>query len=389
MFSILLAYLPLALLQENADTRRYLKGTDITNFNINDLLKKFKDEDEAPTLSPSASSAFSSPTISTLSESTTLVSTTSSSSSVAASQKTFPHKPPPNALMKPCMQSLSDINKEIHGIWTNSDGNNRMDALTPPVFATSQNTDEWFKSACPVELITASCYHRGGVFYDIAKRAENRDFIPSGCSLSSYNATDFLSRLENRKVLFVFDSISKQIWTYLVCSIRHLDPKAEFGVKWIEENDLTEEERISCPRGAPHCRFSTASAYFPKFQTTFIYQHLHLHPHMSHKKFDIIGLFKSYKLRPRDLVVANFGHNFHQGGAIYKNFLRKFSDDYEFGVLKIRDQMPTLLWMETSPQHFLNTTINNGYYNGLDVANIGKCGAYVDVGYDLFFFFLS
>ena len=86
---------------------------------------------------------------------------------------------------------------------------------------------------------------------------------------------------------------------------------------------------------------------------------------MSHKKFDIIGLFKSYKLRPRDLVVANFGHNFHQGGAIYKNFLRKFSDDYEFGVLKIRDSDANTTLDGNITSTFSNTTINNGYYNGI------------------------
>ena len=185
--------------------------------------------------------------------------------------------------------------------------------------------------------------------------------------------------MTNRKVLFLFDGISKQFWIFLVCSLRHLDPKVEFSVNWMNNNDLS-EERKSCPRGAQHCKFSTASAHFPKFQTTFIYQHMHLHAHMSYKKFDVIGLFKSYSLCPRDLVLANFGHNFLQGGAVYKNFLRKFSDDYEFGVLKIRKHMPTLIWMETSSQHFMNSKMNNGYYDGSEESNNGSCSEYSDLG---------
>ena len=323
---LVLVSLPLVILRENSDIRRYLKGIDITNFNINDLLKKFKDEDEAPTSLSASPSTFQVPSISVLSESPPLVSVTASSNPVSTptlasslSHGSLLHRSP-NALMKPCMQSVRDVDKEIHGSWTTLDMYNRTSVSPIPVFATSQNTDEWFKSACPVELVPASCYHRGGVFYETAKKAENKVFVPNECSLDSYNATEFLRRMMNRKVLFVFDGISKQFWTYLVCSFRHLDPKAEFGTKWVDDNDLTLEERESCPRGAPHCRFSTASVHFPKFQATFMFQHMHLHPSMSHKKFDIIGLFKSFKLSPRDLVVANFGHNFHQGGPVYKNF---------------------------------------------------------------------
>jgi GDSL/SGNH-like Acyl-Esterase family found in Pmr5 and Cas1p len=113
-----------------------------------------------------------------------------------------------------------------------------------------------------------------------------------------------------------------------------------------------------------------------------MYQHTILHGHMSHKKLDIIGLFKSWSLKPSDLVVANFGHNFHQDVNVYRNFLRKLSDDYEYAVLKMRESMPTLLWMETSPQHFPNSTKDNGYFDDKLSAKYTTCSAYENpVGY--------
>ena len=392
VFPILLSVicLPSALLQETGGTRRYLKGIDITNFDINDLLKKFKSEDPTPTPSPSSALAFapSTASIPSVSPSIVLASSSSDLASTSASKPSLSMevlpKSSPYKRKQPCIQSSRDIDKEVRGRWANIDEPNRTKDSRIPIFATHPNTDEWIKSACPVELITASCYHRGGTFHDTALKAENREFITSECSLDSYNSTEFALRMANRKVLFVFDGISKQFWTYIVCSLRHLDPNTEYNVNWVSDKDLSEEERKSCPRGAQHCRFSIASVYFPKFQTTYIYQHMHLHSRMSHKRFDIIGLFKSYSLGPKDLVVANFGHNFHQGGPVYKNFLRKFADDYEFGVLKIREQMPTLLWMETSPQHFHNSTSNNGYYDVLQEVETRKCGEYSDTRYDSF-----
>ena len=322
------------------------KGLDITKLNLNDLLKSLTEETQPPQSQPSPQPS-------------------STVSQPVASTNLEPKSAATN--LKVCINSTRDLEEQILGRWEHIEG----EKLPVSFLSSASSADEWFASACPVELVTASCYFQRN--REIARRAESRKFTTSDCSLNPLNSSKLLNLLSNRKVLFAFDGISKQFWIYIVCLLRSVDSRTEFNVNWIPEKDLSDEEKRSCSRGSKHCRFTSATAYFPKFSVTFIYQHMVLHGRLSHKKFDVIGMFKSLNLNPADLVVANFGHNFHQGGASYRNFLRKLSDDYEFGVLKMRRSMPTMLWMETSAQHFPNSKGNNGYYDGPDEVKQGNC----------------
>ncbi|XP_059656167.1 protein trichome birefringence-like 2 [Cornus florida] len=44
---------------------------------------------------------------------------------------------------------------------------------------------------------------------------------PYGCDIPSLNATDFLERLRGRKLVFVGDSLNRNMWESLVCILRH------------------------------------------------------------------------------------------------------------------------------------------------------------------------
>jgi hypothetical protein len=232
--------------------------------------------------------------------------------------------------------STASLDKDLSGEWIKS----TLIEDHPNFLSNATDIDSWFKTACPVELMTASCFLRNTTR---AHNAQSRSFAPKDCEFEKYTPEGMLERLRNKKVLFAFDGVVKQFWSYLVCHLRVAE-KAEFSIEWIQGR--SPEEIKSCPRGGEHCRFSSARIYFPKYKTTFLYQHILLHGKMSHKRLDILGMFGSLGLKRGDLVVANFGHNFHDDGHIYRNFLRKFSDDYEYGMVKMQDSMPALLWIE-------------------------------------------
>nr|GMD24664.1 protein trichome birefringence-like 2 [Ipomoea batatas] len=44
---------------------------------------------------------------------------------------------------------------------------------------------------------------------------------PHGCDIPSFNATDFLERLRGQKLVFVGDSLNRNMWESLVCILRH------------------------------------------------------------------------------------------------------------------------------------------------------------------------
>ncbi|KAA8529601.1 hypothetical protein F0562_034299 [Nyssa sinensis] len=44
---------------------------------------------------------------------------------------------------------------------------------------------------------------------------------PNGCGIPSLNATDFLERLRGKKLVFVGDSLNRNMWESLVCILRH------------------------------------------------------------------------------------------------------------------------------------------------------------------------
>ncbi|KAF8016250.1 hypothetical protein BT93_H1684 [Corymbia citriodora subsp. variegata] len=44
---------------------------------------------------------------------------------------------------------------------------------------------------------------------------------PNGCDIPSLNATDFLERLRGRRLVFVGDSLNRNMWESLVCILRH------------------------------------------------------------------------------------------------------------------------------------------------------------------------
>ncbi|GKD56618.1 uncharacterized protein Tco_1290005, partial [Tanacetum coccineum] len=71
-----------------------------------------------------------------------------------------------------------------------------------------------------------SCPYIDAVFNCHRYQRPDIDFVkwrwqPFGCDMPSLNATDFLERIKGKKMVFVGDSLNRNMWESLVCILRH------------------------------------------------------------------------------------------------------------------------------------------------------------------------
>uniref|UniRef100_A0A453CDT8 Uncharacterized protein n=1 Tax=Aegilops tauschii subsp. strangulata TaxID=200361 RepID=A0A453CDT8_AEGTS len=71
-----------------------------------------------------------------------------------------------------------------------------------------------------------SCPHIDGDFNCHKNGRQDTGFLnwrwqPSGCNIPRMNVTDFLERLRGQRIIFVGDSLNRNMWESLVCILRH------------------------------------------------------------------------------------------------------------------------------------------------------------------------
>uniref|UniRef100_A0A8R7TK67 Trichome birefringence-like N-terminal domain-containing protein n=1 Tax=Triticum urartu TaxID=4572 RepID=A0A8R7TK67_TRIUA len=71
-----------------------------------------------------------------------------------------------------------------------------------------------------------SCPHIDGDFNCHKNGRQDTGFLnwrwqPTGCNIPRMNVTDFLERLRGQRIIFVGDSLNRNMWESLVCTLRH------------------------------------------------------------------------------------------------------------------------------------------------------------------------
>ena len=228
--------------KDSTNRHRVLKGIDITKVNIEDLLKSLAD---APTAVPTAGRS-PMPTAVPTAQSFAPISTSDTTmptevktqgwaaKSVVSNMLSFfetatrfhtpkhtegdnsidasVNKSVINGSLPRCIQTTRDVDKVITGHWEIHEDTN-IDS----VFSQAETTSSWLETACPAELITASCYHRG--LKSLASMAQNRRFVSPDCEIGVFNALDFMALVKDRKVVFGFDGIGDSLWQFMTTFI--------------------------------------------------------------------------------------------------------------------------------------------------------------------------
>ncbi|RZC60894.1 hypothetical protein C5167_022684 [Papaver somniferum] len=158
----------------------------------------------------------------------------------------------------------------------------------------------------------------------IRNRRPDNDYLkwqwqPNGCNISRLNTSDFLERMRGKKMVFVGDSLNRNMWESLVCMLWNVDMKVKkTGMYSVRFEDYNCSIEWVC---APF--LVSTSTYF---NTT------------TKKKMDTLRLDKMEKLvtlsRDADIMIFNSWHwwNHHKTG---QNYFQEGNKVYpELDVLK-------------------------------------------------------
>ncbi|KAJ8758958.1 hypothetical protein K2173_003196 [Erythroxylum novogranatense] len=97
----------------------------------------------------------------------------------------------------------------------------------PNLFETCDIFDgRWVRDDSKPYYPAGSCPHIDRDFDCHSNGRPDQEFVkwmwqPNGCNIPSFNATDFLERLRGKKLVFVGDSLNRNMWESLVCILRH------------------------------------------------------------------------------------------------------------------------------------------------------------------------
>jgi len=226
-------------------------------------------------------------------------------------------------------------------------------------------------SACKTQVLFYSCYYLEG-FEDNrfppgrAKNIEYTRWKSSDANCVNPLPSDFLRMIENRKVLFLGDSIMMQIYMTFLCHLNLYTPQnIMVDYHGIYGKNPTSEEKLFCPFGADHCHFLGGRAFLPLSNSVIIG---HLYHTFKPQLFENT-IFVRYNLTADDIIVVNIGLHYNNR-TYFHEALQKLTDE----LLDVRAKLgflPHFLFLEAAPQHF-NTA--SGYFDLERKANMTQCG---------------
>jgi hypothetical protein len=137
---------------------------------------------------------------------------------------------------KLCYTEQSHRFEEITGTWINS----------------SSRISNYWNLSCPMELSKQSCTHFGRSYQDHAEYAARLQFVPSFCSLLSLpQLLPYFSSL-NKTIVFLGNSLGRQIMQGIACNAYHLDLIDRFDLSWFQCNEGKPNHQYPC-QGALNC----------------------------------------------------------------------------------------------------------------------------------------
>ncbi|XP_072959314.1 protein trichome birefringence-like 2 [Typha angustifolia] len=153
--------------------------------------------------------------------------------------------------------------------------------------------------SCPYIDVDFNCHKNG---------RPDRDFLkwrwqPYGCNIPRLNGTDFLERLRGKRIIFVGDSLNRNMWESLVCILRHTvgNKKRVYEVSGKKQFKT---------RGYYSFRFEDYKCYVDFVRSPFIVKEFYKNVNGSldeKLRLDILDETTS-AYRKADIIVFNTGH---------------------------------------------------------------------------------
>lgn len=221
-----------------------------------------------------------------------------------------------------------------------------------------ESINTFIKTACPAQRAIYSCQFRNDN-HTHTKDLETRTFIPSNTQqCSPFNPFQFLQLLRNRRVLFIGDSITGQIWESLLCTLHPLEDSHTYVNFWTPPSCDTTRHCLSKPKkmnsgSKKHQESEPVHGYmksgYIQFRTSNI--SLSYHVQVRYVKDAFVPLIKQYNLHSNDIVIINHGL-FYANMTEYRGHLQAFHQEVKDFQQERPDDLPLIFFEHTTPQHF-------------------------------------
>lgn len=264
-----------------------------------------------------------------------------------------------NVSKKLCFETDQDFDKPLEGQWILNKSSEYVGVFDRTNSLSHWNTADYF-SVCPFQMAPFSCYMHGR-----GSQEENQTYETSSCDMEKFSPKRFLSEMRNKKIVFVGDSVSMQMFTSLTCSLHYREFNPEYKIDWF---DISSGINNSfCQPGGQYCHVKYGISYYPDYDVQIILDFLH----------GIVPLqyfTDAHHLSSKDVLVLNHGLHYNSNQKLeFIEMVKKYAHEYAHADPATR---PYTIWRETSPQHFKTPT---GYYD--PSASQERCQPYADIEY--------
>ncbi|CAA7401306.1 unnamed protein product [Spirodela intermedia] len=211
--------------------------------------------------------------------------------------------------------------------------------------------------SCPQIDESFNCYHNGRPDHAYQKLR----WQPNGCIIPRLNGTDMLERLRGRRLVFVGDSLNRNMWESLVCILRNsIEDKSR-----VFEASGKHEFRTE---GFYSFRFKDYNCSVEFFRSPFLVQEWEAPDSAGKKKetlrLDIIEKSSS-RYKDADIIVFNTGHWWtHEKTSKGKDYYQEGNRVY--GELKVIEAFHKALstwarWVDTNVDPVRSLVFFRGY----------------------------
>jgi hypothetical protein len=250
-----------------------------------------------------------------------------------------------NSLKKLCFIEHSHRLEEVAGTWSNS----------------SSRISNYWNLSCPMELSKQSCIHFGHSYQDHAEYAARLQFIPSTCVfLSLSQLLPYFSSL-NKTIVFLGNSLGRQIMQGIACNAYHLDLIDHFDLPWFPCNDGKPNHQYPC-QGALNCITCGNHSGFPTGSKIYFKSGTILADYFDYDKID----FSKDGRRLVDMIVVQRKYI-----SAYRNVQTVKSKNY--GILP-----KLIVWHGWDPHFVSGGGLFDGKYNEIELLKLKNSVGVVD-----------
>ncbi|XP_068662683.1 protein trichome birefringence-like [Aristolochia californica] len=225
---------------------------------------------------------------------------------------------------------------------------------------------KWVKDDSYPLYKEGSCPHIDEPFDCFLNGRSDRNFLklrwqPNGCKIPRLNATDMLERLRGRRLVFVGDSLNRNMWESLVCILRN-------SVKDKRNVFEASGRREFRTQGAYSFLFQDYNCSVEFFRSPFLVQEWEMPESNGTKKetlrLDLIER-KSDRYKKADIIVFNTGHWWtHEKTSLGKDYYQE--GNHVYGQLNVVEAFRKALvtwakWVDTNVDPKRSVVFFRGY----------------------------